>query len=316
MSGARDAWTYILVAQLLNLLGFLYVAETARILFGASGATESWVALADGLFFVGHVPTDALNADQLLFPLWSGIMYHLLQGLRQGRWRDWIALGIVAGLSLLAKYFSAAFIIACVITLIWIPKFRGVFHDPRFYLAAVICAVLFLPTAIAVWLHQNTLRYGFAHFFLKPLDLGWLESIALFLVSPVLFGFPFAVGLLVTVQRKAVAKVPGSVVIEHIPGATRKVSDPFSTFSYQMTFVVAFGLNGAPTWKFKRLTVNPSSPLFNTSLQRTQDLTITIGKTAPATKNNPATPSPQMIDLHTAALIGQAVATAIQSQTH
>jgi hypothetical protein len=118
------------------------------------------------------------------------------------------------------------------------------------------------------------------------------------------------------VNKVFLAKVPGSVVIEDVPGAPRKVSDPFSTFSYQMTFVVAFGVNGTPTWKFKRISVNPSSPLFSTSQQRTQDLTITVGKTTPATKGSPAMPSPEMIDLHNAALIGQAVATAIQSQAH
>ena len=118
------------------------------------------------------------------------------------------------------------------------------------------------------------------------------------------------------VNKVFLAKVPGSVVIEDIPGHARSVSDPFSTFSYQMTFVAAFGVNGTPTWKFKRITVNPSSPLFNTSRQRTQDLTITIGKTSPATKNSPAVPSPEAIALHNAALIGQAVATAIQSQQH
>ncbi len=117
------------------------------------------------------------------------------------------------------------------------------------------------------------------------------------------------------INKVFLAKVPGSVVIEDVPGHPRTVSDPFSTFSYQITFVVAVGGNGTPTWKFKRVTIDPSSSLFSTSEQRTQDLTITIGKTTPATKKNPATPSPEAIDLHTAALIGQAVATAIQSQT-
>jgi hypothetical protein len=113
------------------------------------------------------------------------------------------------------------------------------------------------------------------------------------------------------------AKVPGSVVIEDVPGAKPKtISDPFSTFSDQITFVVAYGVNGTPTWKFTRITVNPSSPLLSTSEQRTQDLTITIGKTTPATKNSPAQPSLEAINLHEAALIGQAVATAIQSQAH
>ena len=119
------------------------------------------------------------------------------------------------------------------------------------------------------------------------------------------------------VNKVFLAKVPGSVVIEDVPGAKpRALASPFSTFSDQITFVVSYGVNGTPTWKFTRITVNPSSPLFGTSQQRTQDLTITIGKTTPATKTSPAQPSPEAINLHEAALIGQAVATAIQSQQH
>jgi hypothetical protein len=119
------------------------------------------------------------------------------------------------------------------------------------------------------------------------------------------------------VNKVFLAKVPGSVVIEDVPGRpSRKVADPFSTFSDQITFVVTYGVNGTPTWKFTRITVNPNSPLISLSQTRTQDLTIAIGKTTPATANKPATPSPEAIALLNAALIGQAVATAIQSQAH
>lgn len=119
------------------------------------------------------------------------------------------------------------------------------------------------------------------------------------------------------VNKVFLAKVPGSVVIEDVRGRKRTVANnPFSTFQYDQTFVISYGVNGTPTWKFTRVTVNPSSPLFSTSQQRTQDLTISISKTAPATKNAPAQPSAEAIALHNAALIGQAVATAIQSQSH
>lgn len=109
------------------------------------------------------------------------------------------------------------------------------------------------------------------------------------------------------------ATVPGSVIV-HSDKEQPKVASPFSTFSYQVTFVASFGLNGTPTWKFTALSVNPTSPLFSGSHQRTQDLTISVGKTTPATKAKPAVPSAEMVSLHNAALIGQAVATAIQSQ--
>jgi hypothetical protein len=100
----------MLVAQLLNLLGFCYVAATAQLLLGRSSAVAALIALCSGLYFIGCIPTEALNADQLLFPLWSGILYHLVRALRKDLWRDWIALGLLCGLSLLAKYFSLALI--------------------------------------------------------------------------------------------------------------------------------------------------------------------------------------------------------------
>ncbi len=118
------------------------------------------------------------------------------------------------------------------------------------------------------------------------------------------------------VNKVFLAKVPGSVVIEDVPGGKTVPNNPFSTFQYEVNFVIAYGVNGTPTWKFTRLTVNPSSPLFSTSQQRTQDLQIAISKTAPATKTGPAMPSSEAIAFRNAALIGQAVATAIQSQAH
>lgn len=118
------------------------------------------------------------------------------------------------------------------------------------------------------------------------------------------------------VNKVFLAKVPGSVVIEDVPGGRTVPKNPFSTFQYDVTFTISYGVSGTPSWKFTRVTVNPSSPLFSTSQQRTQDLTISISKTAPATKNAPARPSAEAIAIHNAALIGQAVATALQGQQH
>jgi hypothetical protein len=120
------------------------------------------------------------------------------------------------------------------------------------------------------------------------------------------------------VNKVFLAKVPGSVVIEDVANkaAPKKAKDPFSTFSYEMAFVATYGGNVTPTWKFTQLSASTPAPLFSTSKTRTQDLTIAVGKTAPATKDNAATPSPQQLYLLQAHLIGQAVATAIQSQAH
>jgi hypothetical protein len=100
------------------------------------------------------------------------------------------------------------------------------------------------------------------------------------------------------VNKVFLAKVPGSVIIHSDRESGKNLASPFSTFSYQVTFVASFGVNGTPMWKLTALSVNPSSPLFSASHQRTQDLTISIGKTKPATKTNPAVPSAEMVALH------------------
>ncbi len=110
-------------------------------------------------------------------------------------------------------------------------------------------------------------------------------------------------------DKSFIATVPGSV-------ESKKKASPFSVFSYQLTFVASFGGNITPTWKFARISVNPTSPFFNASRTKTNDVTVTLGPATPATAKSPAQVSPQVNEVHFAKLIGQAVATAIQSQQH
>jgi 4-amino-4-deoxy-L-arabinose transferase-like glycosyltransferase len=192
----------MLVAQILNFIGFFYVAATARILLGSAGVVAALIALCGGLFFIDSTSTNALNGDQILFPLWSGVLYHGLQALRQDRWRDWIALGIVVALSLLAKYFSALFLVALVANLIWNAPLRRTFRNPRFYIAALIGALLCLPTAIAVLSHQTSLYYGRGFFNLDLFDWRRAEGLALLLVSPLIYGVPFLIAVTISIRRK------------------------------------------------------------------------------------------------------------------
>jgi hypothetical protein len=120
-------------------------------------------------------------------------------------------------------------------------------------------------------------------------------------------------------NKMFLAKVPGSVVIKKASKKGIKsvaLASPFSTFSYQVTFVATYGANATPTWKFLQVSVNPTSPLVNASRMRTHDLTITIGATKRATETSPALISSEASEVHFAHLIGQAVATSIESQQH
>jgi hypothetical protein len=129
------------------------------------------------------------------------------------------------------------------------------------------------------------------------------------------------------VNKLLVASVPGSVLVA-TPGGAKRVKTravnpitgdkpdnsttegAYDTFSYQVTFVVAYGLGITPTWKLVAFNANTSGTLMNVTRSKTHDVTITLGKVDDPAK---ATLTKKAEDQHLAALIGQAVAASIQS---
>jgi hypothetical protein len=98
---------------------------------------------------------------------------------------------------------------------------------------------------------------------------------------------------------------------------TRKKQYPqFSTFQETLTFVLSLGGNVTPSWKFIRLSVNPSGPFVNATRTNTSQVIITLG---PIVKpQGPAGPVALALEAqvqHQAAVLGTATATAIVSQT-
>jgi hypothetical protein len=122
-------------------------------------------------------------------------------------------------------------------------------------------------------------------------------------------------GILVDGDLKIADFMREKILMSRVPGvlSRKKGKSPFSTFTYRVTFVVVGSGNATPAWKLERVLVSPTAPFVNGSRSRTNDLTITMG--AVATDSNGATvASDAARDAHLAALIGQAVATDLQSQ--
>jgi hypothetical protein len=90
---------------------------------------------------------------------------------------------------------------------------------------------------------------------------------------------------------------------------------PYTTFSEDLTFVASLGGNITPTWKFAKISVDPTGTLLTSTRTNTNEVIITLAKVAkqPA-KNSPAQLSQEGQAVHNAALIGSATGTAINSQ--
>ena len=88
---------------------------------------------------------------------------------------------------------------------------------------------------------------------------------------------------------------------------------PFNVFTYEASFVVTKTASVTPAWKLVNVSINPTAPFLSGSHARTDDLVLTLGQNVPDKTGAPA-PSDAARDAHLAALIGQSVASAIQSQ--
>lgn len=89
----------------------------------------SWVITTDGPF--------------ILF--WSLSLYFLVRSLQTNLRRDWISLGICAGLGLMSKYSMVFFVPALLLFLLFSPARRGLLRTPNPYLAALAAFIVLVP---------------------------------------------------------------------------------------------------------------------------------------------------------------------------
>ena len=140
LTGARDAWLYIAVAQALNFVGLVYLVLIAKRFIGETAVVPLALMFCGTIYYSLATPTMALNADQIQVPLWAGITFHGLMALRDDRWRDWILCGVLIGVGVLAKYTVFVWLAVLFVAVLLIPDYRKVFLNPKLYVAAALRA--------------------------------------------------------------------------------------------------------------------------------------------------------------------------------
>jgi len=100
------------------------------------------------------------------------------------------------------------------------------------------------------------------------------------------------------------------VQISRVPGVVPRAAgaSPFDVFNYEVQFVVTGSGGLTPGWKLATVLINPTAPFLSGQRSRTDDMIITMGEVQAN-----GHPSAAASDAHLAALIGQAVAGAIQN---
>ncbi len=97
-------------------------------------------------------PALEFNHNIAQMPFWAGICYFYLAAWQDGKLRQWLALGLMAGVGLLCKY-SVGLLLACLAIFTVLTPARSVLRQPGPWLAIAAMAFAFAPHVL--WLHQN-----------------------------------------------------------------------------------------------------------------------------------------------------------------
>src|SRR5437660_11700206 len=142
---------YYALAQLAVIVAFAAVWMTALPLVGARRALIA-ILLIDGLHYCQFTAAK-FNHDVIQLPLWALAGYALHAGLRRGRLRDWVLLGLAIGLALWAKYFVVVLAIPLALFLLLDREARPSLATPGPWLALALALLVMAPHL--VWLVRN-----------------------------------------------------------------------------------------------------------------------------------------------------------------
>jgi hypothetical protein len=158
------------------------------------------------IFYSAATPTMALNADQIQVPIWAGCLYHALSAARDNRWRDWLLTGVLIGVAFLAKYSSAVILAVMLAAALWLPAYRGIFRNIRFYTAGILVFAIMLIHLIPELLYANILHYGVTRFDLTTTLANRARSVGHLLRSFLFYGFPMLIGLAILARRGDISR--------------------------------------------------------------------------------------------------------------
>jgi len=145
-----DAAIYAL-GQIAVIVAFVAVWLTARPLIGATGALAA-ILLTDGMHYF-NISAAKFNHNVSELPFWALAGFAFYAGLRHGRLRHWMLLGLALGLAWWAKYFMVILAAPLALFLLLDRDARQRLAGPGPWIAAAVALIVMAPHLI--WLVQN-----------------------------------------------------------------------------------------------------------------------------------------------------------------
>ncbi len=187
----------------LFMLGQACVALTAAYVWGTVRLFAAPDAALIAVFVLLGSPLTTVYANQvnqgvILMPLYAATVFHVLRYLQDGRLTDAVAIGVVAGLGIIARYAIGPLLLLLAYIAVTTPAYRRHVFSLRTLAGAVLFGLIVLPHAL--WMNANAWPLERALTDHAYRSEGIIESVQNFAVSLVLL---FALLLLIRPARIA-----------------------------------------------------------------------------------------------------------------
>ena len=156
--GDTNLGIYVL-GNLCVIVGLIYIYKLAKFFLSEEKAICSALILTPSFYYTFQLFYDNFNCNIILMALWPILIYYFYKSVKDNKIKDWLLLGVFAGLSFMAKYqvailfvFMLLYLIICDLKLL---------KQKRVYAALSIAFLIVLPHL--VWMY-NTDFFSFFYF--------------------------------------------------------------------------------------------------------------------------------------------------------
>lgn len=219
-------WAIYFLGALSGVVCFWATWHLARKILSPVQALFS-VFLLEGIYYYNFAATQ-FNPNVLMLPIWALLCLSFYNALDKQKTRDWLLVGLFAGLAIITKYESLLLIAAMGLLTLKNPLARKSFLNPSLYAALVLTLLISAPNFI--WLYQH-------HFISLTYTTGRLHEEALTYWPSITNHFYFP--LLYVIEQ--VAAIAPTLLLFLIFWRCPRDTKPLNQFDYDYLLFVGAG---------------------------------------------------------------------------
>ena len=150
--GNQD-WAYYLLSQIFIVTSFYFIWKLSNIFFKSEIYSLISIFLLEGIYFYNFT-TPEFNVNICLLPFWSVTIYYCWLSFEDNKLKNWILLGLFAGLGFLSKYLFIYLLIGIAVFFIYhLVNKNKIKIDYKYFLSIAIFFIIIAPHLI--WLYEN-----------------------------------------------------------------------------------------------------------------------------------------------------------------